>query len=975
MNTNAIDASPYDNNAKLSASTELPLIPLSSLTITHIQLQHSLAQARQRYHQYQATASTDDAASSTPSGLVKTRKLWEDVRILEGKVKDYERAMQQASTLLLEVVLPPSPTPSHPSAVSHQDPPAATTTTATVQLGPTTPKPTAPVLPVPWNYWTPEGVALQIAKVDVKWFKSFHPRHDLLVFKNPNIKDPVILDNVPYKDAALGDPGRSGLQWGRYLERMVVGAVLVSKGVHHILKGSPAAAAAMGMGTHHAAGVGTLLGGPFVYGTTASTVITPLSTALSGRVATLQAIIATAHILFYGFRDLHGAAHLLKGLAHPSVTRLYESWDLLPQKCWDTLKNLQNLLGIAPVSYTPPQRLDDDGLQLNEDASRILSEDEQLEEIIRDAVGSNLGEGLSSLESSYMPIRTSKEHVSLLLEMLEHHSDQRVMSIIPWLEPIAQEVYELKKDYTVATTADSQPISSTAPVLPWNVVLSETGQKSIEEIIQTIERCQGTRNKKKSPAPPPAPAPAPPVVATEEPNLLPDLPSVPLGPVSAAPPTLQSVISWKGGSGLGIADGSGSFGSGMATLVDPKSNPAAFGASMLLNPPWDRPLAFHVGDLESVGPGDARVEHWLLTRVFVSFEELWRWSFACEPKRREEVGVRDVLEVLEGVRGKQKELMGLKRAKEERVRKQVELEARLKEEEEMKRALESMDSTREDVEVSTDEGNVKGGVVDAARLLSNKSSSVGGDAEEDGDEDLWDKTDGENEDEEEDDDLTIRKDMMQALLVAGSGNAPPISGIPTPNDTADDSIDEPSEAMSTDELARFREYRDVSANEDDEDTFNSTADDESEFQARMKALEALLPTVPGFKEIMSNPPTSESNTDQSQTANIVEPPVVLPTQAETAAVDAQSHGAVEFPDVSSLANIGSNDSLRGSKTASNVMDEFLTPTEGTPHVDRSSSLTDTNEHAEAQEAASAEGGDDMMDMLARRLAKLKPGAK
>jgi hypothetical protein len=595
---------------------------------------------------------------------------------------------------------------------------------------------------------------------------------------------------------------------------------------------------------------------------------------------------------------------MLKGLSHPAVTRLQRTWEAVDQKSWEILRELRGLVGIGECGYVSVSRNSKDGKVGKGQNGSEGTEEEDEEEFIEKHIGlfgTVSGEGLSSFASCYATLRSPKQQVGFLAEFLEaqvenNGGDTRAFGVIPWLEPLGQELLELKKDYTVAvdssnatSTTKSQTSGDTSgnnsgsgvleDVVGWNVVLSETGQRCVEEIISLVERCQGTlvtneketENSRKAkeaaasqiqnnvvlagPQETTTNGPA----EDDESTFDFDFPSVPTSnPLSSTTSTTSvkksknsstdsqtqqsGIVNWKGGKGLGIPDGSGNYGMPFANLLPPPktsknksanntnniltplvlSSPSSSGSNissalLLTIPPWDRPLAIPAYvvpdlDIESLGAGDLRCLHWLLTRQFIGWEMCWSWSFRCDGELKREG--EDVLELLEDWRREVGKIVSRLREREIQEQKDREESMLKQKEEETQRQRELLERERRLKEAKVDvesEVDVNGevGASDLnnlmARLRGTSTQAV--DLDVHGSVDDFDSDDNHDEGDEGAEDIEIQKDLLRKLLVAGSGNAPLPTSVSQSVVTQDENNLGDSAFDNVDELERFREYQ------------------------------------------------------------------------------------------------------------------------------------------------------------------------
>ncbi|KAJ3118782.1 Vacuolar protein sorting-associated protein 41 [Phlyctochytrium bullatum] len=476
----------------------LPSLPLSPLSM-------ALQYATRDYQQYREQYAVASATSGSNQGdLSRLRRLLEDVRIAETRVKTIQAAIQNAIT------------------ADWHGAPTSTTVLDDNQAH----------IPVSfsargWATWSAEGIARQIAATNIRLFLR-------LPIGNKNL-------TIDCWDRSSADQSLEGaylsrtikpcLDFARYLERVVLSSILTATEV------------VQGRGSPQSPRRNEFVAGPPSVDTLRS------QAAALARSQVIQAVISVAYILVHSYRDLNGAVALLRGLLDYRIVRLKRSWEALSPNCRETFRRLEEMLFGRQI-----------GLDIKPPRERVKYIDS-----------------------------ASAEVIGLVAELLDHHYvGAGITTVIPYLPPFLVELEELKRSYTVATTESTlSPANLGSLAKPRATVLSDIGQKALGEIMTLLEKCRGHERWNDGGG---------------------HTASVSLS--STAPLSdAWSSLSTLGTSGVG----------------QPDSGPHA-------HPPWERPLAARLNDLSQVGPGDRRILHWLLTRVYRSERELWALAFACEPK-------------------------------------------------------------------------------------------------------------------------------------------------------------------------------------------------------------------------------------------------------------------------------------------------------------------------------------------------------
>ncbi|KAJ3299378.1 hypothetical protein HDU76_006316 [Blyttiomyces sp. JEL0837] len=535
------------------------------------------------------------------------------------------------------------------------------------------------------GHWSCEGVALQITRMNCKLFAGVDVRRELGMEKRKvGVHGHGIGINGGHNmDTTTLTPGvKSCVDFARYLERVTVSLVLRA--------GNSPSSSSSSSSTRSPPAERS----------------PPVKSPAQLRALAILNLVSISYVLFYTFRDLNGAAAILRGLSDPRITRLHRTWELVSVKCKDTFRHLNSMLGISVHSTT----------------------------------------GKSPTKTSVSS--KSTDAINLVVELLEHHYQGiGAISLIPWLQPFIMEIDDLVAAYTVASGDNGT-----------GVILSDIGQRAVEELFSTLELCKGVGK--------------------------PD-PSSNVGRVAAL--AVSAAIGGGGRSSGGkekdlsaaygfTSSGSGGGGSAAAGLGHPDPGHNAI-------PPWDRPSAFRIIDLMELPVGDLKILHWVLTRVYFLEAGLWDATFYCEERVVGEVvpalGSSEFVE--SGVVSPAGTTPGV---------------------------ASTMDAT------STGEG--ANTAESAARAAA--SALVGGNnTKNDDDEDDWrGGEDDDNEDEGGDvnEKIVINPGILQSALLAGSGGAPAPAGIPMVQTDGTGMILDESNQTDT------QNHRDESDNEvDDEEDF------------------------------------------------------------------------------------------------------------------------------------------------------------
>ncbi|KAJ3169390.1 hypothetical protein HK101_011476 [Irineochytrium annulatum] len=145
------------------------------------------------------------------------------------------------------------------------------------------------------------------------------------------------------------------------------------------------------------------------------------------RAQVVQAIVGVAHLLLHAHRDVPALVALTSALNDPRVQRLRATWDLVPRPCRDALARLSALV------------LNDRGDPL-----------------------------------------TAGEQIALTGELLEHHSTGAggVVCVIPWLEPFQEGARQLRS-------------RGRKNVVTGEVTLDDGGKAGMALLVGMLERCRG----------------------------------------------------------------------------------------------------------------------------------------------------------------------------------------------------------------------------------------------------------------------------------------------------------------------------------------------------------------------------------------------------------------------------------------------------------------------------------------------------
>ncbi|KAI9330633.1 hypothetical protein BDR26DRAFT_871334 [Obelidium mucronatum] len=238
---------------------------------------------------------------------------------------------------------------------------------------------------------------------------------------------------------------------------------------------------------------------------------------------TVESVIATAYILFYVYRDLNGMSGLMNGLSDPRLIRLPSLWASISVKSRETLESLKDITGFkGPASSLSPP----------------------------------------------------SEFIGLVSELLQHHyRGPTHTTVIPTPTPFLNELKHLISEYSIEDTFSQ----SGTPLL------SDIGQKAVQELINTIHLCKGTGS--------------------------------PDGVIDVYPKTINNASPFPKRDFYG----------------NPDPGRAAY--------PWDSPLAVSVwDDLNNLPDPDYLCRHWLLTSGSVEDRVLWKLTFALVPQAETEVG-------------------------------------------------------------------------------------------------------------------------------------------------------------------------------------------------------------------------------------------------------------------------------------------------------------------------------------------------
>ncbi|KAI8915476.1 hypothetical protein DFJ77DRAFT_370352 [Powellomyces hirtus] len=202
------------------------------------------------------------------------------------------------------------------------------------------------VAAVPLSKWRPEDLARQIAIVDASLFAKVNVRQDL-----------------GRRASQIGESVKACLDFHLYLERIFI---------HAILDGA--------LGTSE-------------------------EDSGAARAFILALLVSVAHLIFYQYRDVNGLCAILRAFSSPEVRRLQKTWDTLPAKSRETLRDLEA------------------------------------------AVGNNTG----------------RDHLELIAQILQYHyAGGGVLVAIPYLEPFILDIEDLHNAYSAGMKGDNGEVMLSA---------------------------------------------------------------------------------------------------------------------------------------------------------------------------------------------------------------------------------------------------------------------------------------------------------------------------------------------------------------------------------------------------------------------------------------------------------------------------------------------------------------------------------